>query len=225
MKKLLFAFLTVITLFSACIGDDFVEDTVDPVLRITTVVDTIQKGEQFQFTAMYLNNVGQEETVAKTWESNNTSVITIDNNGLATAIEEGDATITVSFNDGPTTITDEINVSVGDQTVVQPASRTGSIRVTSNYILEGNFELSEDNGELTLKIDDTYRASAGLPGLYIYLTNNPNTTSGAYEIGKVDVFSGAHQYVINDGVGLNDYSHILYFCKPFNIKVGDGAFD
>ncbi|MEM9549152.1 MAG: hypothetical protein AAGA77_24405, partial [Bacteroidota bacterium] len=60
-----------------------------------------------------------------------------------------------------------------------------------------------------------------LPGLYVYLTNNRNTTANALEIGAVEVFNGAHTYTVED-VGINDYKFLLYFCKPFNVKVGDG---
>jgi len=220
-------FFSAIILFSACVGDDFIDDTVDPVLRILNTVDTIQVGEEFQFQAMYLNNVGQQETVEMTWESSDANVASVTNSGLVTAIQKGSTTLTVTVDDGTSSVSDQIDIEVGEETViVVTQSRTGSIRVTSNYVLEGNFELSEeDDGSLKLSIDDTYRASSGLPGLYIYLTNNPNTISNAFEIGMVNTFNGAHEFIINESIGINDYSHILYFCKPFNIKVGDGEFE
>nr|HQU58856.1 hypothetical protein [Saprospiraceae bacterium] len=72
-----------------------------------------------------------------------------------------------------------------------------------------------------LEIADNYRASTSLPGLYLYLTNNPATVNNALEVGKVAVFDGAHSYHIS-GVGINDYDYLLYWCKPFSVKVGDG---
>lgn len=212
-------------LLNACVGDDFVDDAIDPVLRITSNIDTIQVGELYQLEATYLNNIGQEENVELIWESSNPDILSIDNSGLANPLKEGNTTITATLNDGTNSLSDQIDIVVGQETVVQEAqSRTGSIQVTSNYILEGNFELSEENGGLKLSIDDSYKASAGLPGLYIYLTNNPTTISNAYEIGMVNTFEGAHEFIIADNVGINDYSHVLYFCKPFNIKIGDGEF-
>jgi hypothetical protein len=226
MKTLqLSLFFTILFLFNACVGDDFVDDAVDPVIRITSTVDTIQIGEEYQFEAMYLNNIGQQENIDMTWASSNTAVLNINNSGLATALQEGNSTLTVTVNDGTNTIFDQINISVGKETVEQlPPTRTGTIRVTSNYVLQGNFELTEEIEGLKLRIDESYRASSGLPGLYIYLTNNPNTTANAYEIGMVNTFEGAHEFIIEDGIGINDYSHVLYFCKPFNVKIGDGEF-
>jgi len=113
---------------------------------------------------------------------------------------------------------------VDSETVETPTERTGSLRTTSSYTLQGNFTLSESENGVILSIDESYVTDDVLPGLYIYLTNNPNSVADALVIQEVTVFEGAHSYEVED-VGLNDYSHVLYFCKPFNVKVGDGKFD
>lgn len=60
----------------------------------------------------------------------------------------------------------------------------------------------------------------------MYLTNNPNSIANAYEIGEVTIFDGAHSFELDaNEVGLTDFDFVLYFCKPFNVKVGDGQFD
>ena len=42
------------------------------------------------------------------------------------------------------------------------------------------------------------------------------------EIGAVEVFKGAHSYILEGDIPLNQYDYLLYYCKPFNVKVGDG---
>lgn len=74
---------------------------------------------------------------------------------------------------------------------------------------------------LDVSIKNNYRASTSLPGLYVYLSNNPNSINGAKEIGRVRIFNGAHNYQISN-TGINDYKYILYWCKPFSVKVGHG---
>jgi len=74
-----------------------------------------------------------------------------------------------------------------------------------------------------LDIAGNYEASTALPGLYVYLSNNPNSTSGSYEIGEVTVFNGAHSYTLPSSVDISDYKYILYWFKPFNVKVGDST--
>ena len=97
----------------------------------------------------------------------------------------------------------------------------GQIRTTSSYALEGNFRLEHNGTQLILSIDDSYRASSSLPMLYLYLTNNPNSPEDGYEVSLVTVFSGAHIYTLPASIGLMDYKYLLYWCRPFRVKVGD----
>jgi hypothetical protein len=53
---------------------------------------------------------------------------------------------------------------------------------------------------------------------FIYQTIS---TQQAFEIGAVSVFSGAHSYQLPTSIGLMDYQYLLYWCKPFNVKVGE----
>ena len=99
----------------------------------------------------------------------------------------------------------------------------GTIRTTTFYPLEGSFQYSEtEDGGVHIDIAADYIADNRLPGLYIYLSNNPNSIFNALEIEEVTTFSGAHEYTVPE-VGFEDYNFIVYFCKPFNVKVGDAA--
>ncbi len=217
-----FIFLLAIALsMQGCIGDDFVFDTVAPILRITSNVDTIGINESFQFESMYLNNIGVEEAASVSWQSSAPEIISIDETGLATALAEGSSIISAEVSIENELIRAEKEVHVGANTVEVANMKSGEIQTTSSYKLQGSFTLSTDGDDAILEFGEDYEASTALPGLYIYLTNNPSTTANAIEIGAVEVFSGEHSYTIPN-VGLNDYSHILYFCKPFNVKVGDG---
>jgi len=211
---------------NGCIGDDIIQDEIEPVLRIMNPVDSIEINTEYQFLANYFNNVGQEETNTITWTTSDESIISITPAGLATALQLGNVIISAEATtaDGEV-IRDDYAVVVGNTTVVTNTARTGSLQTTTFYDLEGDFTLEEVNGNLVLSFADNYKTTSALPGLYIYLTNNPNTLANAFEIGRVDVFSGAHSYELDGSVALTDYEYILYFCKPFNVKVGDGVFD
>lgn len=209
----------------SCIGDDFVEDFVEPVLRITATTDSLQINTSFQFRALYFNNVGQEVAIQGNWASTNSDILAITPEGEATAVSAGEATLTVSYDDGTATLEASTDVVVSAlPVVVGPSFDTisGSIATTTFYQLEGDFELAETGDGLQLSFASNYQASTALPGLYVYLSNNPNSIANALEIGAVTVFNGEHSYDI-PMVGLNEYSHLVYFCKPFNVKVGDGA--
>lgn len=218
-------YITLLTvLFSACIGDDIIMDRVAETLRITTQATSIAAGETFQFEARYTNNIGNTEEEKVIWSSSDESILAITTDGLATAITRGNVVVSAeaTLEDG-STLKEEMEVAVSMVTVAveAPTSRSGVIATTTFYDLAGDFTLNEINGGVSLEIADNYEATSSLPGLYVYLTNNPNSISDALEIGEVTVFEGAHTYDII-GTSLTDYDYVLYFCKPFRVKVGDG---
>ena len=224
----LFTFFMVLLLgLGGCIGDDIIQDEIDPVLRIMNPVDTIEINTSYQYEATYFNNVGQQEANSITWTSSDESIVSIDADGVATANEIGNVTVRAETTtpDG-LVLSEESTVVVGNSTVIVNEARTGSLETTTFYTLDGDFTLEDDGDILVLSFAENYSTSSGLPGLYIYLTNNPNSIAGAFEIGRVDIFNGAHTYEIDAGlVGLTDYEFVLYFCKPFNVKIGAGQFD
>lgn len=127
---------------------------------------------------------------------------------------------------GGGTKSDAFSLGVGakvlSQGVMQDEILTGKIKTTSTYELSGDYVLKSEGADLLLSLDDNYEASNALPVLYIYLSNNSASIEDALEIGAVTVFKGAHSYTIPN-TGINDYAYILYFCKPFNVKVGEGV--
>ena len=213
---------------SSCIGDDIIDDRVDPEIRVTNLIDTIALNSSYQFEATFFNNVGRETATNFFYNSSDESIISINDQGLATALSLGAVTITTIVEFEGANVEETFDLVVGNETTVVPESltRNGVIRTTTFYDLEGNFIIEKTGDEVGIRIDidDTYRASTSLPGFYVYLTNNPNSIAGAYEIGEVTTFEGAHSYEIPD-VGINDFGYLLYFCKPFNVKVGDGKIE
>ncbi len=225
MKKWMLPLWVLLWSLTACIQDDILDDAVPENLRITNPVDTLPLNTTYQFMARYTNRVGEVEDRSIRWSSDQPDIVQVSTSGEATAIREG-TTILSAAADGDLGQTIEIEHEVtviADGTIdTTREERSGTIQTTSSYVLEGSFTVREMNGVLTIDIADDYRASSSLPGLYLYLTNNPNSTANALEVGEVSVFSGAHEYQVS-GTDLNDYDYLLYFCKPFSVKVGDGA--
>lgn len=219
--------LAVATLFSACVGDDVVDDFVQPRLQLRSFPDTLEAGTSFQLTYQFFNNVGLPEDVTPTWSSSDENILTVSASGLATGITEGAAEVTASFVDAfnnEAIVMEVINVGASTVVVEEPEMKSGKIAPTSFYTLTGDFTLTEGDGKLDLVFAENYDADRSLPGLYIYLSNNPRSINGALELGVVRTFSGAHAYEIPD-VDINDFAYVLYFCKPFNVEVGNGAIE
>lgn len=208
--------------FISCIGDDIVFDEVVETIRITNAPDTLALDSEYRFEYIYLDKTGNEgQAINVKWQSSDPEVIDISQDGNANALQSGRATIEVTALIDGVELLDQADVVVGQSTVLNNDSKSGTIKTTSSYVLEGSFTLQQTGNDLTLQIADDYRASSSLPGLVLYLTNNPNTIEGSLEISPVTVFNGAHEYLI-ENVDIEEYGYLLYFCKPFRVKVGDG---
>lgn len=226
MKKHLVKFSLLLFIFglASCVGDDIIDDFIAASIRINNPVSSLELNTTYQFESTYLNNVGEEELVDINWQSSDPTIISITEDGLATGEQLGTATIVAAFETTQGLVEELLEVEVTEGETILTNSRTGTIRTTSSYRLSGEFELSTTDTGVQLTVADDYVASSSLPGLYIYFANNPNSIAGALEIGRVTVFSGAHTYQVSD-VALTDYDYVLYWCKPFGVKVGDGEIE
>ena len=226
IRKYAFWFVSIFILQTSCIGKDVIDDFIEPELRILNPIDSLPISETHQLNTAYFNTIGIEEVVDINWSSSNENVASIDSSGLLIAISEGVSTITANTQNDTFLLEDSFSITIlGDGTIVieEPIVKSGTIVTTSSYLLTGTFTLEEqENSEnLLLSVNSDYQATTSLPGLYLYLTNNPNSISGAYSVGPVSVFNGAHTYTIPE-TNINDYAYLLYWCQPFGVKVGTG---
>ncbi|PSR10351.1 MAG: hypothetical protein C7M88_02835 [Candidatus Arcticimaribacter sp.] len=175
------------------------------------------------------------ETTTTTTDTETTTTVSNTNtsttgSNTSTLTDTGSTTSTSTTGTGTTTTDPDSTTNTStttvdnDVVVTAPQSYQGTIQTTSSYKLTGSYEYGlNDAGQLVLDIAGDYEASTALPGLYVYLSNNPNSTSGSYEIAEVTVFNGAHSYTLPSSIDISDYKYILYWCKPFNVKVGDST--
>jgi len=226
IRKYAFWFVSIFILQTSCIGEDVITDFIEPQLRILNPISSLPVSETHQFNAAYFNNIGIEEETTVTWSSSNETIATINSSGLLAAISEGVSTISASIQDNDIFLEEIFSVTIsesGTTVIIDPIIKSGTIVTTSSYLLTGTFtiEEQENSDNLLLSVNSDYQATTSLPGLYLYLTNNPNSISGAYSVGPVSVFNGAHTYSIPE-TNINDYAYLLYWCQPFGVKVGTG---
>ena len=229
--RLLLSALPLILLTAACVQDDILEDYVDPQLRIMNPIDSLTVDSTHQLSYRYLDAIGRVTEVMPEWASDAPDVASVAD-GQLTAHSPGTARITATYadplarNELPTAAFDVAVVAapVIIDTVETTPTANGTVATTTFYALEGTFTITEEEGGVRLAFNEDYIADDGLPGLYLYLTNNPNSVTGAVQVGMVTTFRGQHEYFVPD-VALRDFSHLLYYCLPFRVKVGDGTID
>jgi len=172
----------------------------------------------YQFEAIYLDNIGAPSPAVFQWKSSDEEVLTIDVDGNATGVSEGESTVTAST-DG---VSDSLVVMVTDTTIVIQIGRVAELQTVSSYPLSGKATLKKQSGKTILEFDESFSTTSALPGLYVYLTNNVSTINNALEVAKVKAFTGAQSYEIIEDISLTEYDFVLFYCKPFLVPVGNG---
>lgn len=186
------------------------------IVEITTAGNlmVIEAGESIQLSATPLNVQGEPiENVEIQWTSDRPEVATIDENGLATGISNGTVRISALAEGG----TGFIDLMVGTE---QSLSRTGTFSGLNGYRTSGGVTLGASaDGSLTVNLANDFSAQNG-PGLYLYLSNSSNTVAGGLELGALRSTSGEDTYEVPSTVGLEDFNHVIVYCKPFGVGFG-----
>ncbi len=207
--------------FASCIGTDIVEQELVPErVQITSKADSIKIGENFTFEAQYFDNLGNPVASNFLWESSDPAIISIDANGVAQANSSGNATLTVRVNEA----SDATTVNAGEVTSAPVSERSGVFTGNRDYVVNGDFTLSDETGDLVLTFANNFSTSNG-PGLYVYLTNSESSVSGGVEVGRLKSNNGGQTYNVTGDVNVNTYNYVLIYCKPFGIPFGIGQFE
>ena len=94
-RPLLLCFISL--LFLQCIGEDFIDDYVEPNLRITNPIVSIREGLSYQFQARFFDESGTKvENPNFSWTATPPSALHISNDGTITALAAGEVSVHVS---------------------------------------------------------------------------------------------------------------------------------
>lgn len=214
---------------AGCIGTDIIDDFVEPRIALVNPIDAIIVGDRYSFEAAYFDNTGVKQPATFQWNSSNQNILEIGTDGMAQAKAPGSVMIDYAANEiietFAVTVYDPETVDADSLRMAQgvPDVRTATLMTVSSYQLEGTAILRDDEG-LKLELGSDFFTTDALPGLYLYLTNNVSSINNALELGPVEQFSGAQVYTIAGDTQINDFSHVLFYCKPFRVSVGTGEF-
>ena len=198
-----------------------VSPLIDPVVMITNPPTRLAVGTPHQFEFEFFDDMGNTATpTSVVWSSTDANVLTIAQDGTATPVSGGMAMITLRVELRDLTADTTINVVVS-----APSTRSGSIARSSGYTISGDFTLTKQGNGIVIRLESNY-FSTGIPGLVLYLSNGPNQRppNDVRRVGSIDSrgsATGPLEFTV-DNVGLFDYSYLLFWCEPFNIKITHG---
>jgi hypothetical protein len=216
--------LALALLLMGCIGTDIVDDLiVESKVVVDNLLESLKVGDSHQFSAQYFDNTGEASLKPIEWKSSDPMIVSITIEGLATAHQNGEVTITASVADG-STITDFL-LQASEVTEESNTSKTGSFRGSSGYTAVGTATLKKnENGDLILDLSSNFKTSFAL-GTFIYLSNSTSgssTRSGGLELNEIKS-NGAKSFNVTakePSVTLESYKYVIVLCKPASITFG-----
>lgn len=166
----------------------------DVSINQTTV--SLEQAETKQLTATITPTNATNNSV--TWSSGNNSIATVDTNGLVTAITEGNATITVTTNDGSFTADCEVTVT-NSVSGVKSKVTTNSISIfpnPTNSIL--NIVIEEYENTVANIVDITGR---------LLISEQLNATKNSISLSSLK--QGIYMLYLKDGNKMVHYQKII----------------
>ena len=168
-----------------------------------TAATLTSQGETLQLTATVLPEDATDKSV--TWTSSNTSVATVSNTGLVTAVSSGTATITATTTDGSNksaTCTITVNISEPEPTFISDLSELSN---TKQYYIH-----TKNKARGTLGVANGHLASTNKGAeQYTYYCDAPSTFAILQNEGHYFLYSTAdHKFITNTGSETDEGSQI-----------------
>ena len=119
---------------------------------------------------------------------------------------------------------------VAAQNIVAPVSAGDDSQgfVSKKYDIKGGWQLLEENGQTIIRFDESF-ATKGGPDLKIFLSpksikkvTGKTAVDGSLLLGVLESTNGTQDYIIPEGVSLDDYESILVHCQQFSVLWGGG---
>lgn len=97
------------------------------------------------------------------------------------------------------------------------------------YSIKGDWSISKEGDKTILRLGDSFKTKGG-PDLKLFLSKQSiddvtgkTATDGSLLISRLDSRKGAQEYILPEGVDLNDYESLLIHCEQFSVLWGGTA--
>ncbi len=92
--------------------------------------------------------------------------------------------------------------------------------------LSGRYDVFVRDGRTVIRFSDDFRAAGG-PDLKVFLSpktvaevTGKTATDGALHLGDLASTRGAQEYILPEGVDLDDFASVLVHCEPYAVLWG-----
>ncbi len=118
---------------------------------------------------------------------------------------------------------------VAVQTINSPAiAADDQAFVSKKYDVDGSWQVVEEDGKTLIRFDKSFKTKGG-PDLKIFLSplaigdvTGKTATKDALQLGELQSTKGTQDYVLPDGVSLEDFKSVLVHCEQYSVLWGGG---
>ncbi len=178
---------------TGCGGSFFISQSTVTSISLSPSNPTMHTGDTEQFVATGTTAGGDtlDVTSGATWKSSKPSVATVDSTGLATAVGDGSATITASYQRGSTQTILYVTSATLSSIAVTPANTSITIGNAQQYTATGTYSdgtTKDLTGSVTWSSSHTSVATISTGGLATGIAAGSSVisaTKGAYSASTV----------------------------------------
>ncbi len=94
--------------------------------------------------------------------------------------------------------------------------------------ISGDWKIVEENGRRLLRFSNDFRTQSG-PDLKVFLSptsfaqvSGRTAVAGSVALGELKATRGGQEYVIPDGVNIEDFNSVLVHCEAYSVLWGGG---
>ena len=237
------ATLIFFTFLTSCIGTDFLDDPeVSEVLEISPDRIAVLVGSNVQANAIYFDQFGVARDVDVNWSTNSSSVATVDESGLVTGVDAGQALLFASFDAlidtiRITVVKDANSAAIVDITAPKNSLALGEmitlsseIKNISGTIISGGTLVWSSSNEAVVTIGSDGIATAVGSGKATIVAESDGIVSNAIELevsgDRSGTFSGANGYNASGTATLKEVNGqiILELSANFSTDFALGTF-
>ena len=112
------------------------------------------------------------------------------------------------------------------QTIIEQTQLPSGDFVRKSKRLQGSYEVIQRDGQTFIRFSDDFRAARG-PDLKIFLSpkdvktvTGKTAVDGSILLGELISTRGAQEYLVPEGVDLNEFGSVLVHCEEFAVLWG-----
>ena len=101
--------------------------------------------------------------------------------------------------------------------------------VDKRYDIRGDWTVVEEDGRTLIRFSDDFKTKKG-PDLKVFLSptaigdvDGATATDGSVLLGELASHRGGQDYVLPEGLSLDDFESVLVHCEEFGVLWGGGA--